>query len=435
MAIPAMSSTIHPPDVRSIVSPLLSALPAAAMSSQPAPSTLQLLSPILRQRVQVLSSATNEPWLRLLCYQSSQIDRLSEIARSGLLEPHPVSGEIEVDWYSPSDVQLRFKKIDQETLQGMVILSAFNLFFRLVHCTGDKDGGGDGWRVGEVGVANPPNTQGESNPVLEPFFVLGGSTTIAEAEHAFKSQSTTAPPVSTSRPLYDPQAAEDQEADQDDDDDDDGYWDRYDATPARTPAVKRSPAPQSLQQQQQPGHGDRSTSAEDAYFAQYDSVQPALDNHDPDEAAAHGLPTPPPPLGLARQSSSGDETANAPQTTTLTPPDSSTADLNGGGWTLADAPPARSRSSSSRHSEDEARAAAGLLHPRPASSTGSSSSVARLEEEAARRGASEFGVRQHVARSVRSLFLLSRASGIDREEFERLVRTELDVLAMVEDDI
>lgn len=436
MAIPAMSSTIHPPDVRSIVSPLLSALPAAAMSSQPAPPTLQLLSPILRQRVQVLSSATNEPWLRLLCYQPSQVDRLSEIARSGLLEPHPVSGEIEVDWYSPSDVQLRFKKIDQETLQGMVILTAFNLFFRLVHCTGDKDGGGDGWRVGEVGVANPPNQQGgDANPVLEPFFVLGGSATIAEAEHAFKTQSTTAP-VSTSRPLYDPQAAEDQEDDQDDDDDDDddGYWDRYDATPARTPAVKRSPAPQSLQQQPGSG-GDRSTSAEDAYFAQYDSVQPALDNHDPDEAAAHGLPTPPPPLGLARQSSSGDETANV-NTTTLTPPDSSTADLNGG-WTLAD-PRARSRSSS-RHSEDEARAAAGLLHPRPASSTGSSSSaavsVARLEEEAARRGASEFGVRQHVARSVRSLFLLSRASGIDREEFERLVRTELDVLGMVEDDI
>ncbi|KAH8910936.1 hypothetical protein BR93DRAFT_964775 [Coniochaeta sp. PMI_546] len=427
-----MSSTISPPDVRSIVSPLLSALPAAAMSSQPAPPTLQLLSPILRQRVQVLSAAVNEPWLRLLCYQPSQVTQLSEIARSGLLEPHPVSGEIEVDWDSSSDVQLRFKKIDQETLQGMVILSAFNLFVRLVYCTGDKDGGGDGWRVGEVGVVNPSNPDSLANTVLEPYF--GGSPTIAEAEHTFKSKSATAPvPSPTSNPLYDPKAAEDQE---DDEDDDDGYWDRYDATPARTPAVKRSPAPQSLQQPAQ-SSDHRSTSAEDAYFAQYDSVQPALDNHDPDEAAAHGLPTPPPPLGLARQLSSDETPPNNHHhhAVTLTPPESTAADLNG--WTLADAP-ARSRSSSqhSSHAEDEARAAAGLLHPRPASSASSNSaSVARLEEEAAKRDQSEFGVKQHVSRSIRSLFLLSRASGIDREEFERMVRTELDVLGMVEDDI
>jgi hypothetical protein len=40
---------------------------------------------------------------------------------------------------------------------------------------------------------------------------------------------------------------------------------------------------------------------------------------------------------------------------------------------------------------------------------------------------------QHVSRSIRSLFLLSRASGIDRHEFENLVRAELDILGMVED--
>ncbi|OIW35077.1 hypothetical protein CONLIGDRAFT_627138 [Coniochaeta ligniaria NRRL 30616] len=423
MAIPAMTSPISPPDVRGIISPLLSALPAAAMSSTPAPSTLQILSPILRQRVQVLSTAMNEPWLRLLCYQPSQVTQLSEIARSGLLEPHPVSGEIEVDWDSSSDVQLRFKKIDQETLQAMVILSAFNLFFRLVYCTGDKDGGGDGWRVGEVGVAKPSNSDSLANTVLEPFY--GGSSTIAAAEHAFKSKSASTPVSnSTSKAVYDP-------IDQEDEDDDDGYWDRYDATPARTPAVKRSPAPQSLRQ---PAQSSDNRSAEDAYFAQYDTVQPALDNHDPDEAAAHGLPTPPPPLGLARQLSSDENTT----TVTLTPPESTTtADNLAAGWTLADHPAPTSRSrSSSQHSEDEARTAAGLLHPRPASSASSTSaSVARLEEEAARRDTGEFGVKQHVSRSIRSLFLLSRASGIEREEFERMVRTELDVLGMVEDDI
>lgn len=426
-----MSSAISPPDVRSIVSPLLSALPAAAMSSQPAPSTLKLLSPILRQRVQLLSASANEPWLRLLCYQPSQVTQLSEITRSSLLEPHPISGEIEVDWESGSDVQVRFKKVDEETLQGVVILDAFNLFFRLVYCTGDKEGGGDGWRVGEVGVARPSHSDGQADTVPELFYGL--SSTIAEAEHAFNSKSAAAPAsTTTSKPLYDPKAAEDQEEDEEDDD---GYWDRYDATPARTPAVKRSPAPQSVQQSSQPGPG-RSTSAEDAYFAQYDTVQPALDNHDPDEAAAHGLPTPPPPLGLARHlSSDRTSTTNA---VALTPPESTTAADLTGGWTLADAP-TRSRSSSqhSSHAEDEAREAAGLLHPRPASSGSSNgaSSVARLEEEAARRDQGEFGVKQHVSRSIRSLFLLSRASGIDREEFERMVRTELDVLGLVEEDI
>jgi hypothetical protein len=365
---------------------------------------------------------------------------LSEIARSSLLEPHPISGEIEVDWESTSDLRLGFRKLDQETLQGVVILSEFNLFFRLVYCTGDKDGGGDGWRVGEVGVAHPSqsdNLDGAPQDLLSGF-----SSTIVEAEQVFKSRSAAAP-APTSRPLYDPKAAEDQE---DDEDEDDGYWDRYDATPARTPAVKRSPAPQSLQQSGQLGLDSRSqnnASAEDAYFAQYDTVQPALDSHDPDEAAAHGLPTPPqPPLGLAQHSSSGRaSTANGGNSVTLTPPDSASADLSAG-WTLAEppaVPAARSRSSSqhSDHAEDEARTAAGLLHPRPASSASSNgvTSVARLEEEAARRDQSEFGVKQHISRSIRSLFLLSRASGIDRDEFEQMVRRELDVLGMVEDDI
>jgi hypothetical protein len=61
--------------------------------------------------------------------------------------------------------------------------------------------------------------------------------------------------------------------------------------------------------------------------------------------------------------------------------------------------------------------------------------VAKLEESAEKRDQSEFGVKQHISRSIRSLFLLSRASGIDREEFERMVRTELDVLGMHEEDI
>jgi hypothetical protein len=323
-------------------------------------------------------------------------------------------------------VQVQFKRVDQETLKAMVILAVLNLFLEFVFCTGE------GWRVCEVGVVKPNNT---SSPRPDYF---RGFATIAEAESAFKARTAIPAPAAPSKPLYDPAAAEDGA---DDEDDDDGYWDQYDRTPARTPAVKRSPAPQSMtqqQQQSQPTPYRGASSAEDAYFAQYDTVQPALDNDDPSQAAspaAAGGRQPPPPLGLSRAlpSSSRGGTDSTPPV--YTPPEFGTL-VNGHPRAAED----RSRSSSPsarQREEDEQRAADGLLAPRPASSASSngSASVARLEEVAARRDQSEFGVRQHITRSVRSLFLLSRASGIDREEFEDMVRRELDVLGMVEDEM
>jgi hypothetical protein len=125
-----------------------------------------------------------------------------------------------------------------------------------------------------------------------------------------------------------------------------------------------------------------------------------MDNHDPDEAAqqAHIIP----PLGL-------------------------------GAATAAAAAPA-----ANEIAEDDGEARQrmnALIHPRPESSASSSGSntVAKLEATAGKQEQSEFGVKQHISRSIRSLYLLSRASGIDRDEFERLVKTELDVLGMVED--
>lgn len=77
--------------------------------------------------------------------------------------------------------------------------------------------------------------------------------------------------------------------------------------------------------------------------------------------------------------------------------------------------------------------------PRPSSSGGSSGSetVERLEKRAemeSSRGQSEVGVKQHISTSVKSLYRLAKVAGIDREEFERLVRTELDVLSLMDED-
>jgi len=395
------------PVVKPIISEVLEALAGAAVATQPPEAILTRLTPILRQRVQLLSAGSTEPWLRLLTYDPARVQLLSAIATSTALDPHPVSGEIEVDW--DAQVETRYRRLDVETLQILVVLSELNLFFRLLFVVGDPDGG-DGWRVGEVGVPNPH--------IIETF---GGFPDINEAEKAFQATRGT---VRAAEPAWSSPAIN---TDDDDDNDDDDYWDRYDATPsrtpARTPAVKRSPAPQTLAPPSQLAiPRSQSTEAEDAYFALYDSVQPAMDNHDPDEEIhLEGYAGPPGPA-VAQPARVNSE----PATTTERRETSQ-------GPTLAQPIPIKPGSSRSSVSRGSGQG----THPRPSSSASSNASqtVAKLEEVAESRGQTEYGVKQHISRSIRSLFLLSRASGIDREEFERMVRTELDVLGMVEDTL
>ncbi|KXJ95449.1 hypothetical protein Micbo1qcDRAFT_157390, partial [Microdochium bolleyi] len=58
-----------------------------------------------------------------------------------------------------------------------------------------------------------------------------------------------------------------------------------------------------------------------------------------------------------------------------------------------------------------------MAHPKPSrsnSSAGSTTSVEKLEAVAQRLEQSEFGVKQHISRSMKSLYMLARASGVDR---------------------
>ncbi|KAJ4398527.1 hypothetical protein N0V85_006258 [Neurospora sp. IMI 360204] len=429
MAIAAMAPTsITSPDIESLVRPVLSALPGASASTEPATTVLPLLSPILRQRVQLLSGSSTDPWIRLLTYDTSKVSRLTEIAQSGSLDPHPVSGEVEMDW--DYDVHIKYMRLDQETLQTLVVLGEFDLFVRLVYCVNDKDGGGDGWRVGEVGIASDPSP-------LESF---GGYPTLDEAEKAFKAQQTSILEIK-------PTAQVSIQAEPVEEDDDDDYWGRYDATPSQTPGQGRSPAPPSLGaglNTQKPNPFERSTSAEDAYFAQYESVQPAMDPHDPDEEALQGgaVGGGAPLNGLLlRKSQSPKQQVYEPPATSSAPAPPPLG-LNGdgnGGYVPSRSPSDESGSGSSsrRMSQADEERTESIAHPRPASSASSNGSrmVAKLEETAEAQDRVEFGIKQHVSRTIRSLFQLSRGAGIGREEFERMVRNELDILAMVEDDV
>jgi hypothetical protein len=374
------------PNIGTLLGPILPALPLASASSQPAIGVLPLLSPILRQRVQLLSEGSSDPWLSLLTYDAAKASRLSQVVQSGQLEPHPVSNEVEVDW--EYDAKTKYRRLDKETLQALVVLEHLELTFRLVYCVGDQDGGGDGWRVAEVGVAEKPN----------PFADFAGHSTIAEAEKAHEATTSSATvPAAASHHHSHLHAHPD-----DEDEEDDGYWDSYDKTPARSPVNKRSPAPPSAAQNQAPSSSafGATDAAEDNYYAQYDDVQPAMDNYDPDEVVP-GMDVSEPGL---QQSA---------------PP-------------LAQPQPVKPTSPPGGYDQDDRTAE--LLHPRPASSASSNGSrtVEKLEEAAERHGANELSIKHHVQRSIKSLYELSLASGMDRKEFERLVRTELDVYPLRE---
>ena len=117
---------------------------------------------------------------------------------------------------------IRYKRIDEETLQALVLLGELGLSARLVWCVNDEVGGGDGWRVGEVGV-------------LDGSELTWGWPSMTAAENAFNPSATHLHlPTTNGNSLNTP--------DKDEEDDDD-YWAQYDKTPGPTPTPKEPLAP------------------------------------------------------------------------------------------------------------------------------------------------------------------------------------------------
>jgi hypothetical protein len=414
-----MQPPILPPRAEELLAPLLASLPAASISPQPPTALLPLLSPILRQRVQLLSStstSSSEPWLPLLCYDSSQSSKLKSLVRNERFEPHPVSGEVEIDW--ETELSTSYKRIDTETLQSLVTLRNLELCVKLIWCTNDELGGGDGWRIGEVSVFNPSDDE-------------WGYKSIGQAEDAFNSSSSTNNNLSSNNRTNGTNSLLTPDAEQEDDDDD--YWAQYDNTPARTPAPKQSPAPPTL------SAGPRaqvSVEDEESYYAQYASVQPAMDNHDPDEAQENGE---------VESSLGRDEVAQEllqrRERQFSHPTVDQEHELHNSTLAWSDDPAGEifTNSLSPTMERGDFDHMEGLAHPRPGSSTGSSGSdtVERLERRAAARESreqSETGIKQHIGTSIKSLYRLAKVAGIERDEFERIVRTELDCLTLMDDD-
>ena len=249
-----MVELIPPPEPHKLLPPLLACLPTAFASRRPPPALLSLLSPILRQRLSLNSltstSNTSDNWLRLLCWDYQKAESLKEVVENGTYEPHPASGEIEVGEVDT----LKYKRFDQDTLRAQIPLPEWGLTAIYLWCAGGE--GGHGWKVAEL----LPHDQ---NAALDDTW----STSIPEANSSSRSRIM-------SEALRDAEAADRKPSVGGDDD----YWAMYDHTPERTPAVKRSPAPNPQ------ASAFRSRFGSEDYYAQYGDVQPAMDNHDPSEA-------------------------------------------------------------------------------------------------------------------------------------------------------
>ncbi|OCK82660.1 hypothetical protein K432DRAFT_380213 [Lepidopterella palustris CBS 459.81] len=405
-----MHQYIPTPVPRDLLHPLLACLPTAFVSSKPPPALLSLLSPILRQRVSLLSS---ESWLPLLCWDTYAASKLPEIVSRIQLEPHPVSGEIELR--DPEAIQ--FRRLDPETLHARLVLDEFGLLPTYLWCTGEE---GNAWRLAELrGIEDGEDgtqwfeTMSEADEEAGPGFRRKPSSVSAPHTNGATNGHNGSTVMVT--------ATQTQSKDEDEDDDDD-YWASYDRTPGRTPA-KRSPAPRP----NIPSSIQLPSQSELEYFARYAAeVQPALDAHDPDEEAA----------AAAGESTLNGDTLSAlhrrrePETEPL-----ENTDLDPMGYDFSFPPPAPPATNGlnglCQDSGGDEKAA--LNHPRPSSSA-SSGSVERLEREAESHSQAEVAIKQHISTDLKSLFRLARSAGIESEEFERIVKRELEVLPLLEMD-
>jgi hypothetical protein len=389
---------IPPPNPRELLPPLLACLPTAFVSSKPPPAFLPLLTPILKQRVHLHTSSgpTSDSWLKLLSWDAERANKLPDVIQDIQLEPHPVSGEIELE-----DVEnIQYRRLDPETLHSRFDLVEFGLLPIYLWCLGDGQGNDGGWRLAELRSREDKEDGTEwfdsieeanerSGPVRAVAATNGGSATTGANGHGVAPQ---------------------EQAEEDDDD----YWASYDQAPSQTP-MKRSPAPQEVKAPQVPSN------TELEYFARYMSeVQPALDPHDPSEEA----------MAPGESTLNGDTIVPSTRTFQYEPIETTNLGPSGYDSSFPAPAPLNGTNGTARQvdgpSED-------MQHPRPTSS-GSTNSIERLERKAENFSHAEVGIKQHISTDIKSLFRLARSAGIETAEFERIVKTELEMLAMMDLD-
>lgn len=368
------SQTIPSPDEQTLLPPLLACLPTSFASSKPPPAFLGLLSPILKQRLEIQTSVGDhhDSWIRLLCWDSLKTDQLKEIVENSNFEPHPSSGELEVGEVE----RISYKRFDTETLQAQIPLNDWDLTALYLWCTGSQEG--NSWKLAELMPYDSKLSQDQS---------WSSSPSEANAQSGPQNQHL-AVQQPNSRKSVTPGT-----------DDDDDYWAQYDKSGNGTPARKDSVNPQAA-------------STEADYYAQYGSVQPAMDGYDPDE----------------HHEEIGQSTLNGGN-------DHSMLSRNAlYQHERHDSPLRQQHNLDSLQMPNEEEELRQIEQPVPASpsSKAGSDTIARLEETADRYSASEIAIKQHISYSVKSMYRLAKGAGLTRQEFEDMMQRELETLSLLD---
>lgn len=400
------------PDLQELLPPILACLPTAFVSPQPPPALIPLLSPILRQRICLLTTTqaqdrSSTGWLRLLTWSPGRASRLEEIVSTLQLEPHPVSGELELfgDDTDSEAGKVWYRRQDEETLHARCDAKNYGLGLVWVWCSNDAGGVGlealqggspgeasDGWKVAEVlplDQVQDPAHEGWAGSIAEAQVCGPNATAVNGKENAH----------------LDPVPETSLSADEDDD-----YWNAYDRTPGpQTPQNKVS-------QQHHPT--SQRVSSDGEYFARYSNeVQPAMDAHDPDEE---------PEDSSQFESSLRGEQSSFPELQPLRDRDSASSKVG-----QVDGFPSHNRNRSETIRPSKPVETTNDLHHHQVPQS-PAESVAALQRQASNFSAAETSIKQHISYEVKSLFRLAQSVGIERDEFDRVVRTELDVLGLIE---
>lgn len=260
-------------------------------------------------------------------------------------------------------------------LESRVALRERGLLLRFTWVEGEKEVE-DGWKVLSISLCDDSAEKEDG----ERWF-----KSVWEAEEEFTIR-TSADSQKVSAP------AEEEE------DDDDAYWSRYDNEDSESaPASPTKEGP-----------------SEDDYFARYGEGEAEMEHHEPEPepyqfpSYSHNQNQNQPPRGFFspfptthNQFLSDNLALLEKKVDTLSPPET-------------------------EPSETDSRPVSMFVK--------GTSPVKKAERERNIEVQVEAGIRTHIATNIKSLFRLARAGGMEREEFERLVQTELGVLEMMEED-
>ncbi|TKA22519.1 hypothetical protein B0A50_08059 [Salinomyces thailandicus] len=390
-----------PPSAYDLLPTLLASLPTAPVAPNPPPALLPLLAPVLRQKLTYLTAPSSTTgWLHLLAWDKERAAKLPATIKRIQIEPHPVSGEIEVDFEEVGTPA--YRRVDQETLLARFEVQEFGLLVVVVWCQGDE--GGDGWRVAEVRCLED----------LEDGGVWVGS--VSEAEEQAGKTNGLSGVNGLAVPTVDLGVQEME-------DDNDDYWNAYDRTPNETPA----PEQPAVNAGQASSRGRSQSEAE--YFSRYGSVQPAMDSHDPDEEH---------PDITQNSTLTGDALVRAQaqhhhhhSTSTASKPyDSPQQHLE---MPRPLSPTSSSSNNSKRHSSiDKLEQEAAAMSSTLINGNANGDAAAASSEEA--QGLAQRAVRLHVSSEMKSLFRLAKGVGMGLEGFRECIDRELEVLCLLDEE-